>query len=101
MNYDQYSDLYRLMKSDYWKITPDFQRNEVWNDHARTRFIDSLAKELILYRVCVLHADPKEQKYIVKWFTENVIHYRSFLTEFGFGNFPNLMTKDTSKYGIR
>lgn len=59
------SDLHRLMiDNDSITIKPDFQRNEVWNDNTRARFIDSLSKEFPIPSMCFA-LDAKEQKYIV------------------------------------
>lgn len=59
------SDLNRLMSTeDSIDLHPDFQRDEVWNDEARARFIDSLSKEFPIPSMCFA-LDPKEQKYIV------------------------------------
>lgn len=59
------SDLHRLMlDNDSITIKPDFQRNEVWDDKARARFIDSLSKEFPIPSMCFA-LDAKEQKYIV------------------------------------
>src|SRR3989338_664471 len=59
------SDLNLLMSTDdSIDLHPDFQRDEVWNDEARARFIDSLSKEFPIPSMCFA-LDPKEQKYIV------------------------------------
>lgn len=59
------SDLHRLMTDDdSINIKPDFQRNEVWDDNMRARFIDSLSKEFPIPSMCFA-LDAKEQKYIV------------------------------------
>lgn len=58
------SDLYRLMTSNSIEIQPDFQRDEVWDDSGKARFIDSLSKEFPIPSMCFA-LDPKEQKYIV------------------------------------
>lgn len=59
------SDLNRLMlDNDSIDLKPDFQRNEVWDDNMRARFIDSLSKEFPIPSMCFA-LDAKEQKYIV------------------------------------
>ena len=59
------ADLNRLMKDDESiDIKPDFQREEVWNDNAKVRFVDSLSKEFPIPSMCFA-LDPKRQKYIV------------------------------------
>lgn len=59
------SDLNRLMlDNDSIDLKPDFQRNEVWDDNMRARFVDSLSKEFPIPSMCFA-LDAKEQKYIV------------------------------------
>lgn len=59
------ADLNRLMAGDESiELGPDFQREEVWSDAARARFVDSLSKEFPIPSMCFA-LDPKTQKYIV------------------------------------
>lgn len=59
------ADLNRLMGGDESiELGPDFQREEVWSDAARARFVDSLSKEFPIPSMCFA-LDPKTQKYIV------------------------------------
>jgi len=91
------SDLYRLMQSDYIDVAPDFQRNEVWNDHARARFIDSLAKEFPIPSMCfALH--PKEQKYIVIDGLQRMSSIRKFFENLDW-KIPKLDDVDRRLYG--
>lgn len=55
------ADLFRMYKADQLKIDPDFQRNIVWSASAKTRFIDSLAKQLPIPSMC-LSLDAKTDK---------------------------------------
>lgn len=91
------SDLYRLMQNDYIDVAPDFQRNEVWNDHARARFIDSLAKEFPIPSMCfALH--PREQKYIVIDGLQRMSSIRKFFENFDW-KLPKLDDIDKRLYG--
>lgn len=90
------SDLYRLMQNNYID-TPDFQRSEVWNDHARARFIDSLAKEFPIPSMCLaLH--PKEQKYIVIDGLQRMSSIRKFFENLDW-KLPKLEDIDKRLYG--
>ena len=90
------SDLYRLMhNNDIY--TPDFQRNEVWNDHARARFIDSLAKEFPIPSMC-LALNPKDHKYIVIDGLQRMSSIRKFLENLDW-KLPKLDDIDKRLYG--
>lgn len=59
------ADLNRLMADDESiDLKPDFQREEVWTDAAKAKFVDSLSKEFPIPSMCFA-LDPKKQKYIV------------------------------------
>lgn len=59
------ADLNRLMRGDESiELGPDFQREEVWSESAKARFVDSLSKEFPIPSMCFA-LDPKTQKYIV------------------------------------
>lgn len=58
------ADLYRMYKRGILDIQPDFQREEVWPVSARTRFIDSLIKQLPIPSMC-FSLDFKTQKWQV------------------------------------
>ncbi|MFH0948540.1 MAG: DUF262 domain-containing protein [Elusimicrobiota bacterium] len=75
------SDLHRLMlDNDSINIRPDFQRNEVWDDSMRARFIDSLSKEFPIPSMCFA-LDAKEQKYIVIDGLQRMSTIRKFLED--------------------
>jgi hypothetical protein len=46
------ADLHRMYVQKVLDIQPDFQREEVWSAPARTRFIDSLMKQLPIPSLC-------------------------------------------------
>jgi uncharacterized protein with ParB-like and HNH nuclease domain len=85
------------MKSDYIDVAPDFQRNEVWNDHARARFIDSLAKEFPIPSMCFA-LYPKEQKYIVIDGLQRMSSIRKFFENLDW-KLPKLDDIDKRLYG--
>jgi uncharacterized protein with ParB-like and HNH nuclease domain len=58
------ADLYRMCKQDVLDIQPDFQRNVVWTNPSRTRFIDSLIKQLPIPSMC-FSLDYKTQRWQV------------------------------------
>jgi hypothetical protein len=58
------ADLNRMFVSKKLEIQPDFQREVVWKDPERTRFIDSLVKHLPIPSMC-FSLDVKSQKWKV------------------------------------
>lgn len=58
------ADLFRMYDKGILDITPDFQRESVWNPPAQTRFIDSLIKQLPIPSMC-FSLDFKTQKWQV------------------------------------
>ncbi|MDF3981638.1 DUF262 domain-containing protein [Luteibacter sp. PPL201] len=58
------ADLVRLHASGKLEIQPDFQREVVWASNDRTRFIDSLVKQLPIPSMC-FSLDYKTQKWKV------------------------------------
>lgn len=46
------ADLYRMYVDGVLDINPDFQRDEVWPDAQKTRFVDSLIKKLPIPSMC-------------------------------------------------
>lgn len=58
------SDIYRMYIKSQLDIKPDFQRNEVWSDQAKTRFVDSVMKGLPIPSMCI-SLDIKTQKRLV------------------------------------
>lgn len=58
------ADLFRMWKSKVLEIQPDFQRDVVWKNPDKTRFIDSLAKQLPIPSMC-FSLDYKTQRWQV------------------------------------
>jgi hypothetical protein len=58
------ADLYRMFQEGVLDIRPDFQRDEVWSDSQKTRFIDSLIKKLPIPSMC-FSLDYKTEKWQV------------------------------------
>jgi len=58
------ADLFRMHKDGILEIRPIFQREIVWKNPARTRFIDSLVKQLPIPSMCFSY-DHKFQKWQV------------------------------------
>jgi hypothetical protein len=58
------ADLYRIYEQKSLDIQPEFQRNLVWKNPDKTRFIDSLIKQLPIPSLCFSY-DPKQQKWLV------------------------------------
>ncbi|QCF25348.1 DUF262 domain-containing protein [Hydrocarboniclastica marina] len=58
------ADLFRMYDKEILDITPDFQRDSVWQSAAQTRFIDSLIKQLPIPSMC-FSLDYKTQKWQV------------------------------------
>lgn len=58
------ADLHRMYKDDTLDISPDFQRDVVWNAVQQSRFIDSLVKQLPIPSMCIAY-DNREQKRII------------------------------------
>lgn len=58
------ADIFRMHQQGIIEIHPEFQRDEVWNGPAQTRFIDSLVKQLPIPSMCFA-MDHKKQKWMV------------------------------------
>lgn len=58
------ADLFRMYKNGKLEIQPDFQREVVWKQNERSRFIDSLVKQLPIPSMC-FSLDPATQKWKV------------------------------------
>jgi len=58
------ADIYRMYEMGQLIIQPDFQRDVVWLKPAKTRFIDSLTKQLPIPSMCI-SLDYKTQKRLV------------------------------------
>ena len=58
------ADLFRLFSTGKMEIQPDFQREIVWKQGERARFIDSLVKQLPIPSMC-FSLDPRTQRWKV------------------------------------
>ncbi|MDO8812971.1 MAG: DUF262 domain-containing protein [Gallionella sp.] len=58
------ADLFRMYKNGKLEIQPDFQREVVWKQDERSRFIDSLVKQLPIPSMC-FSLDAKTQSWKV------------------------------------
>lgn len=58
------ADILRMHESGQLDISPDFQRDIVWQNPAQTRFIDSLIKQLPIPSLCI-SLDYKTEKRLV------------------------------------
>jgi hypothetical protein len=58
------ADLYRMYEQKSLDIQPEFQRDLVWKNFDKTRFIDSLIKQLPIPSLCFSY-DPRQQKWLV------------------------------------
>lgn len=58
------ADLYRMYVSGRLELQPDFQREVVWKDVERVRFIDSIVKNLPIPSMC-FSLDARNQKWKV------------------------------------
>lgn len=58
------ADILRLSKKDHIEINPEFQRDEVWPNALKTRFVDSMTKEMPIPSMC-FGFDYKTDKRIV------------------------------------
>ncbi|MHC6185809.1 GmrSD restriction endonuclease domain-containing protein [Acinetobacter sp. X9] len=74
------ADLFRMYKSNQLKIDPDFQRNLVWSISAKSRFIDSLAKQLPIPSMCISLDYKTDQRLIIDGL-QRISSIISFLNE--------------------
>lgn len=74
------ADLVRMHKADQLVIKPDFQRDVVWNNPAKTRFIDSLVKQLPIPSMC-LSLDYKTEKRLMIDGLQRISSIIKFLSE--------------------
>lgn len=58
------ADIYRMYEMGQL-IIPDFQRNEIWTKPAKTRFIDSLIKQLPIPSMCISLDHKTEERLII------------------------------------
>ena len=59
------ADLYRMYTSGTLDIQPDFQREEVWKAPSKTRFIDSLIKQLPIPSLCFSYDHDSEEWQVI------------------------------------
>ncbi|MCT0253316.1 MULTISPECIES: DUF262 domain-containing protein [unclassified Synechocystis] len=59
------ADIYRLFTKKQLKIEPEFQRQIIWPDSAKTRFIDSLMKQLPIPSMCISLDYKTDQRLVV------------------------------------
>jgi uncharacterized protein with ParB-like and HNH nuclease domain len=74
------ADLVRMVKTSQLIIKPDFQRDIVWSPAARTRFIDSLTKQLPIPSMCI-SLDYKSDKRLVIDGLQRMHSIITFLTD--------------------
>ena len=74
------ADLLRMYKSSQLTIDPDFQRNLVWSISSRSKFIDSLAKQLPIPSMCI-SLDYKTDRRLVIDGLQRISTIVSFLNE--------------------
>ncbi|ATE72418.1 DUF262 domain-containing protein [Lysobacter capsici] len=59
------ADLYRMYEEGFLELQPDFQREEVWPRTAKTRFIDSLVKQLPIPSLCFAYDYKTEKRQVI------------------------------------
>ncbi|MBV7388308.1 DUF262 domain-containing protein [Pasteurellaceae bacterium TAE3-ERU1] len=59
------ADIFRLNKQNQLNIQPDFQREEVWNNIQKTKFIDSLLKGLPIPSMCISWDYKKNERFVI------------------------------------
>lgn len=74
------ADLHRMYRSNQLTIDPDFQRNLVWTAVSKSKFIDSLAKQLPIPSMCI-SLDYKSDKRLVIDGLQRISTIVSFLNE--------------------
>lgn len=74
------ADLLRMYKSNQMTIDPDFQRNLVWSISSKSKFIDSLAKQLPIPSMCI-SLDYKTDRRLVIDGLQRISTIVSFLNE--------------------
>lgn len=73
------ADIVRMYKNDQLIIKPDFQRDVVWSNPGKTRFIDSLIKQLPIPSMCI-SLDYKTNERLVIDGLQRISSIISFLT---------------------
>lgn len=59
------ADLKRMYDKKQMDISPDFQRNQVWNPPAQARFLDSLLKNLPIPSMCISLDTNTNQRIVI------------------------------------
>lgn len=59
------ADLYRMYEEGFLELQPDFQREEVWPRTAKTRFVDSLVKQLPIPSLCFAYDYKTEKRQVI------------------------------------
>jgi len=59
------ADLYRMYEEGFLELQPDFQREEVWRGTTKTRFIDSLVKQLPIPSLCFGYDYKTEKRQVI------------------------------------
>lgn len=72
------AELYRMVHENSLNTQPEYQRNVVWNNADKTRFIDSLAKRLPIPSLCI---SVSNEKYEVIDGQQRISAIVSFLNE--------------------
>ncbi len=74
------ADILRLKEKGHIQINPEFQREEVWSNTNKTRFVDSLTKEIPIPSMCI-GFDYKTDKRIVIDGLQRISTIVKFLSE--------------------
>jgi hypothetical protein len=59
------ADIFRMYENEQLIIKPDFQRDVVWQNPAKTRFIDSLIKQLPIPSICISLDNQTQQRLVI------------------------------------
>jgi len=74
------ADIVRMYKNEQLNIQPDFQRDVVWSNASKTRFIDSLIKQLPIPSMCI-SLDYRTDERLVIDGLQRISSIISFLTD--------------------
>lgn len=59
------ADIYRMYEDGFLDLAPDFQREEVWGNTSKTRFVDSLIKQLPIPSLCFAYDYKTEKRQVI------------------------------------
>lgn len=59
------ADIYRMYDEGFLELQPEFQREDVWRGTAKTRFIDSLVKQLPIPSLCFAYDYKTEKRQVI------------------------------------